>query len=407
MSNPVQDSSSSSSSSSGGVDTNNDNHNKRQKHNPQESQSQPLIPGLPDHIAQLCLSHVNNPLLLFSVSHSWRRLLYSPSFPPFLSLYAIFYSASETDEFNTHPIKVLAFDPLCSRWSNLPPPPPDPPLHLLLRHPAFISRNLPIQSVSAAGQLILLAATDSTFLPALSRPLCFDPQSISWAFGPPIDTPRRWCVAGVCAGAVYMASGMGSHFSYDVAKSVAKWDLNTKKFSVDGGGSAGSEAKMAVDWKWEKLKGLKNGRFCRDAIDAVGWRGKLCMGTFLAKEGFVYDMEDTWQKMPEGMAAGWRGPAATMDEEVMYVVEEAKGVLSKYDPEKDHWEDVIESERLEGARQISASGGRVCVVCKGGRIVVVDAVAPAPERVWVVDTPPGLEPVSVHILPRISRSAPE
>ncbi|KAF5749124.1 F-box family protein [Tripterygium wilfordii] len=403
MSNPIQPPS----SFCVELETNNNN-NKRRKHNPQESQSQPLVPGLPDHIAQLCLSHVDNPSLLFSVSQSWRRLLYSPSFPPFLSIYTIFSSASETDEFNTNPIKFLAFDPLCSRWSNLPPPPTDPQLRLLLRHPAFISRNFPIQSVSAAGQLILLAATDSTFLPALSRPLCFDPQSRSWTFGPPIDTPRRWCAAGVSGGGVYVASGMGSHFSYDVARSVEKWNLNAKTFSPGGGGSARAKAKMGADWKWEKLKALKDGRFCRDAIDAVGWRGKLCMGTSNGKEGIVYDIEkDTWQEMPEGMAAGWRGPVAAMDEEVIYVVEEAKGVLRKYDPERDYWEEVLDSERLKGARQVSASGGRVCVVCGGGKILVVDVVAPAPERVWVVDTPPGLEPVSVHVLPRISVSDPE
>lgn len=160
-------------------------------------------------------------------------------------------------------------------------------------------------------------------------------------------------------------------------------------------------------WKWVKLKELKNGRFSRDAIDAVGWRGKLCMVNMkgdAAKEGIVYDTEkDTWADMPEGMVAGWRGPVAAMNEEVMYVVDEAKGVLRKYDPERDCWEYIMESERLIGAQQIAAGGGRVCVICGGStELVVLDVVA-LPVRLWVVETPPGFEAFRIHILPRISR----
>uniref|UniRef100_A0A0D3GKQ9 F-box domain-containing protein n=1 Tax=Oryza barthii TaxID=65489 RepID=A0A0D3GKQ9_9ORYZ len=49
---------------------------------------QPLLPGLPDHLAQLCLSPLP-PRLLHAVCRPWRRLMYTPSFPPFLSLYAL------------------------------------------------------------------------------------------------------------------------------------------------------------------------------------------------------------------------------------------------------------------------------------------------------------------------------
>jgi hypothetical protein len=103
------------------------------------------------------------------------------------------------------------------------------------------------------------------------------------------------------------------------------------------------------------------------------------------------------------MVAGWRGPVAAMDEEVMYVVDEAKGVLRKYDPERDCWERIMESERLIGAQQIAAGGGRVCVICGGStELVVLDVVA-LPVRLWVVETPPGFEAFRIHILPRISR----
>ncbi|KAK9277232.1 hypothetical protein L1049_006771 [Liquidambar formosana] len=354
-----------------------------------QHQQQPLLPGLPDHIAQLCLSSLP-PSLLYSVCSSWRRLIYSPSFPPFLSIYALF-SSSKTLQNHTTSIEFSSFDPISSKWHRLPPPPHDPPLRLLLRHPSFISRNLPIQTVAVSGQLILLAATTHHFLPALSRPLVFNPLSQKWAFGPQLAAPRRWCAAGASRGAVYVASGIGSQYSIDVARSVEKWDLQNNN-------------NIYWKWEWQKMRMLKDGRFSRDAIDAVGCRGKLYMVNVkgdAAKEGVVYDVEnDSWEEMPEGLIAGWRGPAAAMDEEVMYVVDEAKGALRRYDPERDGWEEIIESERLKGAEQIAAGGGRVCVVCGGG-ITVIDLVA-SPPRIWVVDSPPGFQPVAVHILPRMN-----
>jgi hypothetical protein len=198
-----------------------------------------------------------------------------------------------------------------------------------------------------------------------------------------------------------VASGIGSQYNTDVAKSLEKWDLQNQKAMIS------NIRNETTTWKWVKVKELKNGRFSRDAIDAVGWRGKLCMVNMkgdAAKEGIVYDTEkDTWEDMPQGMVAGWRGPVAAMDEEVMYVVDEAKGVLRKYDPERDCWERIMESERLIGAQQIAAGGGRVCVICGGStELVVLDVVA-LPVRLWVVETPPGFEAFRIHILPRISR----
>ncbi|CAK7331736.1 unnamed protein product [Dovyalis caffra] len=218
---------------------------------------------------------------------------------------------------------------------------------------------------------------------------------------PPLSTPRRWCAAGSADDTIYLASGIGSHFNTDVAKSVEKWDLQNKNVMIS------TIANNTIPWKWEKVKGLKDGRFSRDAIDAVGWRGKLCMVNMkgdAAKEGIVYDTnKNIWEEMPEGMVAGWRGPVAALDEEVMYVVDEAKGVLRKYDPERDYWEHIMESERLIGAQRTVAGGGRVCVIC-GSRteIVVLDVMA-LPVRLSVVETPRGFEALAIHILPRMSR----
>ncbi|XP_073277072.1 F-box/kelch-repeat protein SKIP25-like [Primulina huaijiensis] len=354
-------------------------------------QQQALLPDLPDHIAQLCLSLVP-PSTLYSVCHSWRQLIYDPSFPPFLSLYALFEKTEPRPQ-ALNSFQFCSFDPISCDWKHLPPPPPGLDSRFLLRHPSFISRKLPIQSVAVSGKLIFLAATADQLQPALSKPLIFDPITKQWAHGPSILKPRRWCAAGASRTTVFVASGIGSHYNTDVARSVDKWDLN---FQSD-----------KQEWSWEKMRNLKDGKFSRDAIEAVGWRGKLCMVNVkgdAAKDGTIYDVEtDSWQDMPEGMLAGWRGPAAAMEEETIYVVDESKGSLKRYDQFRDMWEEVVKNEMLKGAQQIAVARGKVCVLrADGGGIVVVD-VAASPARLCVVDAPPGLQGVAIHILPRLSQ----
>nr|DAD24880.1 TPA_asm: hypothetical protein HUJ06_026344 [Nelumbo nucifera] len=379
---------------------------KRRKIDDQGGQHnhQPLLPGLPDHLSQLCLSLVP-PMFLYSVCRSWRRLIYSPSFPPFLSLYALLSNldpatstTSRVNQNHSNSIEFFSFDPISSSWHKFPPPPPDHLLQpVLLRHPSFIARNLPIQSVAVSGYLVLLAATTHHLQPALSSPLVFHPVSKQWLLGPTISAPRRWCATGSAEGAVYIVSGLGSHYNREVARSAERWDLENKNTNCSG-------------WEWEKVSALKHGRFSREAVRAVGWRGKLCMVNVhgdAPKEGTVYNVEkDRWEEMPEGMLVGWNGPAASMDEDVLYVVDETKGMLRRYNSYGDCWEELFQSAHLKGVVQIAAGGGKVCAIrSHGDGIAVVDVVA-RPPQLWVVDPPPALQAVAVHILPRMTRPVP-
>lgn len=116
------------------------------------------------------------------------------------------------------------------------------------------------------------------------------------------------------------------------------------------------------------------------------------------KEGAVYDIvSDDWEAMPD---------VAAMEEETLYSVDEKKGTVRVYDEEKREWREVtvVEGgeELLKGAQQVMAVAGKLCVVTADGRIVMVD-VMPEPTKIWTVEKPQGLEPVSVHVLPRMSR----
>ncbi|XP_057521191.1 F-box/kelch-repeat protein SKIP25-like [Amaranthus tricolor] len=368
-------------------------HNQDKDHDQNNNNQQQLIPGLPDHISHLILSKIP-PLKLYSICHPWRNFIYSLIFPPFYSLYAVLTpdnlitnSSSNFHQQFLTPISFFIFDPISSRWAPLPPP---PPFSLLVRYPSFISRDLPVQSVTVGDKLAVVAGTTQHLAPAVPKPLVFDPITHGWDYGPRVPVPRRWCATGSSSGSLYIASGVGSHFSSTTARSVERWDPSKPNGP-----------------KWEKLTPLKDGRFSREASEAVGLRGQLYLVNVkgnAAKQGAVYSLKkNTWKDMKEGMVAGWRGPAASMAEEVMYMVDESKGTLKMYNEEKDEWVNVMESDKLRGAQQMAARGGRLCVVCNGGsEIVVVDVVA-TPPRLWAVEPPKGFNVAAVHILPRMSR----
>ncbi|KAI3979493.1 hypothetical protein MKX01_001685 [Papaver californicum] len=358
-----------------------------------DNQKQELLPGLPDHLSLLCLYRVNKPNLLYSVCHSWRKLIYSPNFPPFLSLYAILSPKRNKNHHVSNSIQISSFDPISSKWNSISSsvtPLNSPPF--LLYHPSFLSHQLPIQSVTLSNSLVFISGTTNNLVPALSNPLIFNPLLNQWSIGPKFNHPRRWCATGVVHGCLYIASGIGSNYNRDVAQSAERWCC-----SEDG--------------SWEKISSLKDGRYSREAIEAVGWRGKLMMVNVkgnAVKEGVCYNVgTDTWQDMPQGILIGWNGPTTTMDEDEIYTVDERKGVLKRYNHNLDIWENVTESRDLIGAIQITARGGKVCVVCSGGNGILVVDLLVMPVKMWALEPPPGLQVVGIHILPRMCNSSSE
>ncbi|WVZ78561.1 hypothetical protein U9M48_026253 [Paspalum notatum var. saurae] len=378
-----------------------DSQSQSQHHHHSHSSRQPLLPGLPDHLAHLCLAPLP-PRLLHAVCRPWRRLLYSPSFPPFLSLYAVLDHSPASVSF-------AAYDAVAGRWDDLPPPPlPSPPPQLW--HPSFLSRRLPLQTVAAAGRLVLVAGSTPSLGPALPRPVVFDPAAPRWRLGPRFPfAPRRWCAAGSARGRVFVAGGVGEGYDAADARAGAVWDPAAAPGGAEGG--------------WEPLPPLRDARFCRDAAEAVCSAGKVCMVSLRsrgAKEGAVFDLRaGRWEDMPPGMLAGWKGSAAaSAGSETIFVVDDERGALLAYDWAADRWATVAESERLKGAAEMAAGGGRVCIAAQGGeKVIVVDvatrmpprlsqrghAAAAAP-RMWEVAAPPGKRVVALHVLPRMARA---
>ncbi|KAG6400548.1 hypothetical protein SASPL_137388 [Salvia splendens] len=325
-----------------------------------------LLPGLPNHLASLCLANLQ-PSLLYRVCISWRRFIYSPNFPPFYALYALLAPTSPAPDSacQFHSASFFCFDPVAWKWRSLPSPPTSgAPLCMLSRHPSYISRILPVQSITASGHLLLIAANTHNFLPALSHPLVFNPLSSKWSFGPPFTSPRRWCVTGSMDSSVYVASGTGAQYQRDVARSLERWDMSKKE----------------AEWMWETRTACKDAKFSREAIEAIGYRGKLCMVNIKGR---------------------------ALKQGAVKLVDQETGSLSRYDPENDCWEEFVgPSNHLKGAQHISAGRGKVCAVsADGAKIYVVDVSASAiarPPNFWILEPPEGMEVIAVHILPRMS-----
>ncbi|OAY79582.1 F-box/kelch-repeat protein SKIP25 [Ananas comosus] len=379
----------------------------------EEEEYQSLIPGLPDHLAQLCLAHLPPPLI-FAVCRSWRRLLYAPSFPPFLSLYALLYADDEPNA-----VAFACFDPVAAAWVDLPPPPT--PLLQQLPNPNPNSPNLgtPVVPLAAApapergggGAPGRAGGVDGGAAAGAAAA-----AGVPAAPGPAAVAPRAGAAAGAAAvvrrgGRPGRGRGLPGErrrprpHDPALARSAALWHPR--------------------DGAWAPLPPLRDGRFSRDAAEAVGARGKLCMVNLRGrgpKQGAVLDLRRrAWEPMPPGMLAGWSGPVAAAAgddddddaEAAMYVVDEGAGALRAYDWGGDRWETLLDApELLRGAAQVAAGGGRVCVVTGcGGAVLVVDVSSSSPEpgtptpppRTWVVEPPPGKRVLAVHVLPRMGR----
>lgn len=203
---------------------------------------------------------------------------------------------------------------------------------------------------------------------------------------------------------MFVAGGVGAGYDASDARAGAVWDPTA----------------AAAEGDWEPLPPMRHSAFSRDAAEAVCSGGKVCMVSLRsagAKEGAVFDLgAGRWEDMPLGMLACWKGPAAAAaiaggGAETIFVVDEERGALIAYDWGGDRWRTVVESEKLKGAAEMAAGGGRVCVAAEGGeKVIVVDVTGKTRRRgaaptMWEVAAPAGKRVVALHVLPRMTRSA--
>ncbi|XP_058113788.1 F-box protein AFR [Magnolia sinica] len=317
--------------------------------------SQPLIPGLPNEIAELCLLHLPfpNQTLASSVSVSWNRaisnlfLLSKKNLSVSLPFIFVFAFHKPTGK-----IQWQAFDPRSRRWFVLPPMPCAMPIC----PPGFACATIPHQ-----GALFVLGGMRSDTEKPLHSLVSYRASTNSWSVGPPMRTPRSFFAAGSIGGRIFAVGGSG----------VSENLVSVERYDPEQG-------------SWAPAANMRSGLGRYDAA-VVGNKMYVTEGwawpfTFLPR-GAVYDADaDTWNEMDAGLREGWTGVSVVLEGRLFVISEHGDWKLKVYVPEDDTWRYVIGKgvpRELRKPFTVSGVEGRIYVVARGldvaiGRVVEIN-----------------------------------
>uniref|UniRef100_A0A6N2MWE2 F-box domain-containing protein n=1 Tax=Salix viminalis TaxID=40686 RepID=A0A6N2MWE2_SALVM len=167
---------------------------------------QPIIPGLPDDLALLCLAKVSHGYhgLLESVSKSWRDMIRSADYAHYRAKHGccgdwLFVLTEQSNN------QWVAFDPEADRWHPLPKVSGD----------CSVGQHFGFSCVCVYNRLLVIggsyAPLDSSV--PIQRPLItdnvlqFDPFKKQWTSVARMRTPRSHFACSVISGKVYVAGG--------------------------------------------------------------------------------------------------------------------------------------------------------------------------------------------------------
>ncbi|CAN8284152.1 unnamed protein product [Cochlearia groenlandica] len=301
--------------------------------------SQPLIPGLPNDISELCLLRLPYPYhsLYRSVSSSWNRTFTNPSFLSIKqslsfsssSLY-LFVFAFDT---STARIRWQVLDLSSHRWFVLPPMPKSFVKFLSSPH------ALSCASDPRKGKIFVLGGGEST-----RSVVVYTASTNLWSFAAPMSNRRNYFLAENLNGKIVAVGGIATKAveSYDpesdtwiefekVPMVLAKYDSAV----------IGKEMFVTEGWAWPFM---------------------------FPPTGQVYDSDgDTWRDMSDGMKEGWTGVSVVIRERLFAISESGDFTMKVYSSGDDTWR-YVSGEKLTGMRRPIAVAGvddRVFVVAGG------------------------------------------
>ncbi|XP_008789681.3 F-box protein AFR-like [Phoenix dactylifera] len=321
---------------------------------------EPLIPGLPDEVAEQCLLHLPFPYqaLARSVSSAWNRALSGPAFlrakaelSAALSLPYLFVFAFHP---TSHRLQWQALDPRTRRWFVLPPMSLPAGGSAPLCPPAFACAALPHR-----GEIYVLGGMRSDTETPLRTLVTYRAATNSWSAAAPMPTPRSFFAAGAIGGRIFAAGG------------------------GDGGISAVECYDPAAD-RWLPAAGMRCGMARYDAA-VVGRRMYVTEGWrwpfYASPRAGVYDVDrDAWEEMSEGMREGWTGSSAVVGDRLLIVTDYGDGRVKAYDAESDAWRGVEGGgvpPALKRPYAVSGADGEIYVVGSGLEVGVGTVVAGA------------------------------
>lgn len=308
---------------------------------------EPLIHGLPDDIALLCLARVPREYytVLKFVSRRWRDLVHGEGLHAHRkkhNLYETWIYALCRDKFEQVCCYVL--DPNSSRrsWKQM--------------------RELPSRSLLRKGvgfevlgkRLYLMGgcrwsedATDETY--------CYDASKNSWTEANPLSTARCYFACEVLGQKIYAIGGLGLNSS--VPHSWDTYDPCTNNWTSHSDGNIVPEIEDSF------VLGEKIYIRCgRSAVTSQVY-------------AVVYEPSSgTWQHADADMVSGWQGPAVVVDE-TLYVLDESSGTrLMMWEKDLREWVAIGRLSPLltRPPCKLVAVGKSIYVIGKGRSTVVVD-----------------------------------
>ncbi|XP_010417210.1 PREDICTED: F-box protein AFR-like [Camelina sativa] len=309
------------------------------------TKTQPLIPGLPNEIAELCLLRLPYPYhaLFRSVSSSWNKNITNPSFlfskqslsisSPYLFVFAFNKSTAK--------IQWQSLDLASGRWFVLPPTPNS---FTKISSPHALS----CASSSRQGKLFVLGGGDAN-----RSAVVYTALTNRWSFISPMMSPRTYFNAGNVNGKIMAVGG-----------------------SVDGFGKATTEAE-SYDPETNTWTALKRVPMVLAKYDSAVIGKEMCVTEGWAwpfmfpPMGQVYDSdENTWREMSGGMKEGWTGVSVVIRGRLFVISEHGDFPMKVYFSEDDTWR-YVSGEKLPGDKMrrpfavTGADDGRVFVVAGG------------------------------------------
>lgn len=312
-----------------------------------DKNSEPLIPGLPDEIAELCLLFLPYPYqaLVSLVSSSWKRAVTEPAFLSSkralsISLPYVFVLASHESSAR---IQWQSLDPRSGRWFVLPPMPCSRPVS----PPGFACASLPRQ-----GKLFVLGGMRSDPDIPMQTTIVYRTSTNQWSPVSPMPTPRSVFVAGSIKEKIVAVGGNESIATAECYDPES--DTWTAAATIDTGlakyesAVVGNKMYVTEGWSWP----------CN-----------------FSPRGRVYDPdEDTWRGMSKGMREGWSGLSVVLDGRMFMISEYGDCPMKVYVPDDDTWRYVggekLPRDAMKRPFAVNGVEGRIYVVSCGLNVAV-------------------------------------
>ncbi|KAK1550062.1 hypothetical protein Q3G72_013022 [Acer saccharum] len=316
-----------------------------------EDKSQPLIPGLPEEISELCLLYLPYPYqaLVRSVSSSWNRAITDPGFvlarkSLSLSLPYLFVFAFQK---STARIQWQALDPRSGRWFVLPPMPCS----------KAVCSSCACASLPRQGKLFVLGGMRSDTGAAMQTTFVYRSSTNQWSEASPMKTARSYLTAG---------------------------NVNGKIMAVGGCGADGIEMVTAVECynpdndTWTEVSKLRTelSKYDSAVIGSSmyvteGWTWPF----MFSPRGTVYDAKtDRWHLMRGGLKEGWTGISVVLDETLFVISEHGDCLMKWYIPDLDTWQcvggDRFPCDTVRRPFAVSGLEGRIYVVASNLNVAV-------------------------------------